>query len=273
MLVGIRVAVPFWQVAPSSMVALEFVKRASASCGPLFCTVTPNPSAGTALSSTTELPWHVTVMEPPAFEKVVTAAPGVTDVAVIVVVVVVCPSGAVEAAGSVVVVVVVGRAVRFRCVAGNVVVVGIAAGRPPATEVDDVVDSPVGGVFEIPVDVLGTLQVVIDPALAGEAPAAPWTGGAGMTGSGGEAIALVTVPTPTQLTPMAAVVATTHAAIGSGFTRRMQRFSQPKQPVDAKTTIIPGLTRVDQRRSKSWPARVTHSHPMSSPCCGSRKEA
>ena len=72
---------------PGEVALVEPVKRTSASCGPLLCTVTWNPSAGTALFSTTALPWHATVMDPPAFEKVVAADPGVTDVAGCVVVV------------------------------------------------------------------------------------------------------------------------------------------------------------------------------------------
>src|ERR1700691_2716995 len=101
-------AFPFWHLAPRRIAALDPVKRTSASCGPLLCTVTWNPSAGTALLSTTALPWHVTAIDPPAFEKVV-AIPGVTDVAGCVVVVVVCPGGGptVEATTVVLVVVVV----------------------------------------------------------------------------------------------------------------------------------------------------------------------
>jgi hypothetical protein len=74
-------AVPFWHLAPRVNIAPEPSKRTSASCGPPLCTVTWNPSAGTALFSATALPWHVTVINPPAFEKVVGADPGVTDVA------------------------------------------------------------------------------------------------------------------------------------------------------------------------------------------------
>jgi hypothetical protein len=74
-------AVPFWHLASRRNTAPEPVKRTSASCGPPLWTVTWNPSAGTALFSTMALPWHVTVIDPPAFEKVVGADPGVTVVA------------------------------------------------------------------------------------------------------------------------------------------------------------------------------------------------
>ncbi len=77
----ILMAVPFWHLAPRRNIAPEPVKRTIASSGPPLCTVTWNPSAGTALFSRTALPWHVTVIDPPAFEKVVGANPGVTDVA------------------------------------------------------------------------------------------------------------------------------------------------------------------------------------------------
>ena len=82
---------------------------------------------------------------------------------------------------------------------------------------------------------LGTLQVVIAPCSMGDEVAALATPGAGMTGSGGEAIALVTAPTPTQLTTVAVAVATTQAAIGSGVTRRIQRFSPLQSQVRTKT--------------------------------------
>jgi hypothetical protein len=214
------VAVPFWHLAPRRKAAPEPVKRTSASCGPLLCTVTWNPSAGTALPSTTALPWHVTVIDPPAFEKVDAANPGVTDIAGVVVVVV-RPGGGVtvEVTGAVIVVVV--TTVGVWSALGNVVVVVAEAAWPRMAEVDGLVDGPVGCVSEDDVDVVGTLHVVIALRAVGDEMAALATPGAGITGSGGEVIALVTVPTPTQLTRVAAAVATTQAAIGSGVNRRI----------------------------------------------------
>jgi hypothetical protein len=235
----ILMAVPFWHVAPRREAAVEPVKRTSASRGPLLCTVTWNPSAGTALCSTTALPWHVTVIDPSAFEKVVGADPVVTDVAGRVVVVVVCPGGGVtvDVTGAVAVVVVVTTVGVWRAV-GNVVVVIADAAWPRMAEVGDLIHGWVGCVGEGDMDVIGTLQVVIARCAAGDEVAALVTPGAGTTGSGGDAIALVTAPTPTQLTRVAAAVATTQAAMGSGVTRRIQRFSPPQQQVRAKAMII-----------------------------------
>ncbi len=232
-------AVPFWQRAPRSNASLVPVKRTSASWGPLLCTVTWNPSAGTALFSTTTLPWHATVIEPPAFEKVVVADPGVTEVAVCVVVVVVCPAGGVtvEVAGAVLVVVVttVGP---WRAL-GCVVVVGVEPACPRMAEVDGVVDGPVGScVGEEDTDVVGTSHVVIAPRAEVDEDAARATPGPGMTGSGGEAIALVTAPTPTQLTAVAAPVATTQEAIESAVTLRIPRFSPLQHQFCTKPVII-----------------------------------
>jgi hypothetical protein len=232
------VAVPFWHLAPRKTTALEPVKRTSASRGPLLCTVTWNPSAGTALFSTTALPWHATVIDPPAFENVVAAVPGVTDVAGCVVVVVVRPGGGatVEVTGAVIVVVVTTGGI-WRA-GGNVVVVVTDAARPRMAEVDGLVDGTAGCAKEDDMDVVGTLQVVIALRGPDDEVAALAAPGAGMTGSGGEAIALVTAPTPTQLTTVAAAVATSHAAIGSGVTRRIQRFLPPKRQVRTKAMII-----------------------------------
>ena len=187
---------------------------------------------------------------PPAFEKVVAAVPGVTDVAGCVVVVVVRPgAGGVtgEIVGAVTVVVVTPTGAW--CADGNVVVVVVDAAWPRSTEVDVLVGGPVEWIDENGVDVVGMLQVVIDLRAVGNEGGPSATLRAGMTGSGGAAIALVTAPTPTQLTAVAAAVATTQAAIGRGVTRRIQRFSPPKLQLHAKPRIIrrpPFLTRAHQ---------------------------
>jgi hypothetical protein len=215
------------------------VKRTSASCGPLLCTITWNPSAGTALFSTTVLSWHATVIDPPAFEKVAVADPGVTDAAGCVVVVAPGPGGGltVEVTGAVVVVVV--TAAGAWGADGNVVVVLADAAWTRVPEVDDFVGGALGCVGDDGMDVAGTLQVVMAWRTRPDEVAALAMAGAGMTGSGGEAITLVTAPTPTQLTAVAAVVAMIHAAIGSGLTRRILRFSSPQRQIRTKATIIP----------------------------------
>ena len=143
--------------------------------------------------------------------------------------VVFCPVGgdAVEVTGGAIVVVVVTTVGLLRVV-GKVVAVIAGAAWPRVAEVDGPVDRAVGCVSEDDRDVVGTLQVVIAPRAAGDEVATVATPGAGMTGSGGDAIALVTAPTPTQLTTVAATVATIQAAIGSGVTRRIQRFSSAR---------------------------------------------
>ncbi len=147
---------------------------------------------------------------------------------------------AVEVTGAAIVVVVttVGllRAVGKVVVVFVIVIAGAAWLR--MAEVDGPVDGAVGCVSEDDRDVVGTLQVVIAPGAADDEVAAVATPGAGMTGSGGDAIALVTAPTPTQLTTVAAAVATTQAAIGRGVTRRIQRFSSRQQQVRTKAMII-----------------------------------
>jgi hypothetical protein len=177
-------------------------------------------------------------MDPPALEKVVGADPGVTDVAGWVVVVVLDRVGgvAVEVTG-VAIVVVVATVGLLRAV-GKVVVVTPGVAWPREREPDGRVDGAVGCVNEDEGDVVGTLQVVIAPCGAGDDVAPVATPGAGMTGSGGDAIALVTAPTPTQLTTVAVAVATIQAAIGSGVTRRIQRFSPHQQQIRTKATII-----------------------------------
>lgn len=232
------VAVPFWHLAPRRRAALEPVKRTSASCGPLLWTVTWNPSAGTALFNTTALPWHVTVIDPPAFENVVVAIPGVTDVAVCVVVVVVCPGGGVTVETTGVVLVVVVATVGVRPTVGNVVLVLADALWSRTSEVDGLDDGPVSCVGEDEGDVVGMLQVVRASPGACDEGVPRASPGAGMTGSGGEAIALVTAPTPTQLTTVAAAVATAQAAIGSGLTGDIQLLSPPQPQVRTKATII-----------------------------------
>jgi hypothetical protein len=236
----IATAVPFWHFAARRN-AFEPVKRTSTSCGPLLCTVTWNPSAGTALCRTAALPWHATVIDPPASEKVLAATPGVTEVAGSVVVVVVSSGGGVpvDTPGAVTVVVVTTVGV-WRAV-GNVVVVVVVVVADAALAriagVDEPVDGRVGCVGD-DVERVGTLQVVIAPCPDRDDVATLATPGAGMTGSGGEAIALVTAPTPTQLTTVAAAVATTQAALGRSITRRIQQFSSPQQQVRTKPTII-----------------------------------
>ena len=107
---------------------------------------------------------------------------------------------------------------------------------------------------------LGTLQVVIAPCSMGDEVAALATPGAGMTGSGGEAIALVTAPTPTQLTTVAVAVATTQAAIGSGVTRRIQRFSPLQSQVRTKAVI-----RVRSQSSSRRISEADELHALDSP--------
>lgn len=162
------------------------------------------------------------MIDPPASENVDAADPGGTDVSVCVVVVVVNPGGgvAVDVTGTVIVVVV--TTVGDCCAAGPDVVVTADVAWPLVEEFDGLPDELVGCVGESATDVVGILQVVMAPRTAGDEEAVGVTPGAGITGSGGEAIALVTAPTPTQLTAVAVAVATTQAAIGSGVTRRMQ---------------------------------------------------
>lgn len=177
------------------------------------------------------------MIRPPTFEKAVAPDPGVTDAPGRVVVVVVCPGGGatVEVAGAVVVVVL--TTAGDGPAAGNVVVVVADAAWPRMSDVDVLVVGSLGCVGE-PIDVVGTVQVVIAWRAAGEEAATPEACGAGMTGSDGGAIALVTAPTPTQLTTVATAVATSQAAMGSGVTRRIQRFSPPRPQARTKATII-----------------------------------
>ncbi len=168
------------------------------------------------------------MIDPPGFEKVVGADPGVTDVvgSVVVVVVVSCPGLGVAVEVTSVVVVVVATVGLWLAV-GNVVVVIVDAALRRLPEVDGLAEGPRGGAGEDDMGVVGTLHVVIAFCGAGEELEAVATAGEGMTGSGGEAIVLVTTPTPTQLTTVAAAVATTHTAIGNSLTRRTLQFSPP----------------------------------------------
>lgn len=116
----------------------------------------------------------MTVIDPPAFEKVVAVVPGVTDVAVCVVVVVVPSDGVpVELTGDTVVVVVEVTTVGLLCAIGNVVVVTADAEWPRMAETEDFVDGPVGAVGEDEIEVVGTLQVVIAPGATGDELVAP----------------------------------------------------------------------------------------------------
>ncbi len=133
----------------------------------------------------------------------------------------------------------------------------------PTAEGDGLVDGPVGSVGEDGMDVMdvvGTFQVVIALRAGGDKVAARATPSAGRTGSGGEAIALVTVPTPTQLTTVAAAVTTTQAAIGSGVSRRIQRFLPPQQQGCTKAVI-----RVRSQSSSRRISEADELHALDSP--------
>jgi hypothetical protein len=193
------------------------------------------------------------VIDPPAFEKVVAFVPGVTDVAgTVVVVVAIAPDGdvTVEVTGAVVVVVEVTTMGVWR-VDGNVVVVTADSAWRRMAEFEGVLDGPVDGVSEGHFDVVGTLQVVIAPGATGDELAARAAPGAGMTGSGGAAIDLVTAPTPTHATVVAAAVATSQAATGSGVIRRIQRFCPSQQHVRTKAMIIRGHSSYPEPQSRT----------------------
>ncbi len=134
------------------------------------------------------------------------------------------------------------------------------AARPRTADVDGLVGGSVDWVGEDGMDVVGTIQVVIALRVTGDEVAALATPGAGMTGSGGAAIALVTAPTPTQLTTVAAAVATTQAAIGRGVTRRIQRFSPLQSQVRTKA-MINRKSRSLARAYRSQDELVCHDAP------------
>jgi len=150
----------------------------------------------------------VTVREPPALEKVLVVDPGGTEVAGAEVEVLVGVGGVGEMKGVGMVVSDTPAGVR-RAVGGIVVVV---AGTPdPGLRADGNVDDGALGRIEGGKDVVGTFRVITALGSAKDVVEAMVTFDVGMTESGGEVIALVTAPTPIQLTASAAAVAKAQA--------------------------------------------------------------